>query len=111
MSICRQSFRLEYICSFLIFITGCAEKTQLVTNQKDLNSQSQLQNNEPNSNEAEQTEKPSNRNSFLEKAKVDFANWPSVVFVDSKDTFSASDNLTALFAGRCRKYCDEPGRL
>ena len=96
MSICRQSLRLEYICSLLILVTGCAEKTQLAATQKDLNNQSQLLSDEPNSTESAQIEKPSNKSLFLEKAKVDFSNWPNIVFEDSKDTFSASDNLTAL---------------
>ena len=96
MSICRQSLRLEYICSLLIFITGCAEKVQLVTNQKDFNNQPQLHNAEPNSVEAAQIEKPSKKSTFIEKAKVDFSNWPNIVFEDTKDTFSATNNLTAL---------------
>ena len=92
----RQRFWREYICSFLIFAIGCADKTHINTHNKTFNNQTQLQQLDSNSNEIDQTEKTHSKNLFFEKAKVDFANFPGMVIKDSKDTFSASDNITAL---------------
>jgi hypothetical protein len=84
-------FWLRLFCTYLIFTTGCAKNFQTTPPQNPLNNQS-----EKPPQPANKTQENSEKCLLLEAAKQDFANFPTTLLENSKDTFLATDNMIAL---------------
>lgn len=92
----RYGICFRLICAFLVWIAGCTQSIQTTSEQQSLNNLQPVSDRQEPKSSRTNSDNYIDKNSLLETAKDDFANWPRVIIEDSKDTFLLKNNITAL---------------